>query len=90
MARSTLSEQWPINGLRHPPEGRSNGWYIWVGEESSDATDFFEPLCWEHLVDYLPQALDFLTLPPGWRFLLAPDYADVWFDEDLLKLDTAK
>ena len=25
-----------------------------------------------------------LALPPGWRFLLAPDYEDVWYDPSLL------
>jgi len=39
------------------------------------------------LGDELPQVLDYLALPPGWRFLIAPDYKDVWFDENLLKLD---
>ncbi len=23
---------WPINGLRHQPEGDIRGWYIWAGE----------------------------------------------------------
>ena len=32
----------------------------------------------------LPEVLPYLALPPGWRFLLAPDYQDVWFDESLL------
>jgi hypothetical protein len=28
----------PINGLRHPAVGDTNGWYIWCGEDfSSDA-----------------------------------------------------
>jgi hypothetical protein len=25
----------PINGLRHPVAGDTNGWYIWCGEEFS-------------------------------------------------------
>jgi hypothetical protein len=28
----------------------------------------------------------YLALPPGWRFLIAPDYEDVWFDESLLHI----
>jgi hypothetical protein len=26
----------------------------------------------------------YLGLAPGWRFLIAPGYEDVWFDEILL------
>src|SRR5688500_14052311 len=31
----------PINGLRHPPEGDTSGWYIWAGEEMGTADDYF-------------------------------------------------
>src|SRR5450432_1596893 len=34
----------PMNGLRHPPQGDTNGWYLWCGEQYSDAAEFFEPL----------------------------------------------
>jgi hypothetical protein len=27
----------PLNGLRHPPVGDTTGWYIWAGEEFSEA-----------------------------------------------------
>jgi len=27
---------YPINGLRHPAEGDTTGWYIWAGEYLSD------------------------------------------------------
>jgi hypothetical protein len=87
LARGSLSAGWPINGLRHPETGQSNGWYIWAGETFSSAPDFFEPLCWEHLANLLPQVLDYLALPPGWRFLITPEYKDVWFDQNLLNLD---
>jgi hypothetical protein len=33
----------PINGLRHPPESNTTGWYIWSGETFSDASDFLRP-----------------------------------------------
>jgi hypothetical protein len=73
----------PIHGLRHTPEGNTNGWYIWVGEYSS-ATDFFSHLQTAHLLEDAPEALKSLGLPRGWRFLLAKDYADVWFSAALL------
>jgi hypothetical protein len=75
----------PINGLRYPPEGDTTGWYIYAGEELSDAPDFFKPLHVEHLDEWCPQIKKYLGLPPGWRFLIAGDYEDIWFDEALLR-----
>lgn len=74
----------PINGLRHRPEGDTTGWYIWAGESLSSHPEFFVPLHVEHLAEWCPSAMAFLALPPGWRFLLAPDHEDVWFDESLV------
>ncbi len=75
----------PINGLRHPPEGDTTGWYIWAGEELSSDPGFFKPLHVLHLDNICPQILKYLGLPPGWRFLVAGDYEDVWYDETLLE-----
>lgn len=55
----------PINGLRHPPEGNSTGWYIWAGEEFSVSDDFFLPLHDSHLIDWFSDVIEFLGLPPG-------------------------
>lgn len=74
----------PLNGLRHPPRNGACGWYLWGGTEWSDADDFFAPLCVEHLAERCPEVEPFLALPPGWRFLIAPGYVDVWFDAELL------
>jgi hypothetical protein len=84
IARNVREGILPINGLRHPPAGETAGWYIWAGEEMSDDPNFFEPLHVEHLVEWCPHALRFLGLPPGWRFLVAGDYEDVWEDSSLL------
>jgi len=78
--------QLPINGLRHPPRGETTGWYIWCGKDLSPAPDFFSPLHTRHLVDKCPEALDYLGLPPGSRFLLANDYIDIWYDASLLEV----
>ena len=43
----------------------------------------------EHLADWCPDALRFLGLPPGWRFLVAGAYADAWEDPQLLRPDVA-
>ena len=77
----------PLNGLRHPPSDDTNGWYIWGGEVLSNDDDFFKPLHIEHILDWCPQVVKFLALPPGWRFLIAGDYEDVWFDETLLRIE---
>lgn len=75
----------PINGLRHPVESvQSTNWYIWGGEYS-EADDFFKPMHISHLSELCPQALRYLGLPPGWRFLFDDkQYEDVWYDEGLL------
>lgn len=77
----------PLNGLRHRPENGTSGWYLWAGEQFSEDLDFFRPLHHEHLSDWCPAAMPYLALPPGWRFLVAPGYEDVWFDEMLLEID---
>ena len=52
----------------------------------SHALDFFVPLHIEHLKDWCPSVLKYLGLPAGWRFLIAPEYEDVWFDSGLLEI----
>jgi hypothetical protein len=81
---STAASMRPIHGLRHPPAGDTCGWYIWGGDHLGDADDFFQPLHVAHLAQICPEAETFLGLPPGWRFLWAPDQVDVWFDPSLL------
>jgi hypothetical protein len=76
----------PINGLRHTPTGEMTGWYIWAGVELSDSPDFFVPLHVEHLDEWCPEVKKYLGLAPGWRFLIADEYEDVWFDESLLRV----
>lgn len=76
----------PLNGLRHPREGNASGWFLWAGEEFPDADDAFQPHHAQHLLDSFPEIAPYLSLPPGWRFLLAPGYEDIWFDENLLNI----
>jgi hypothetical protein len=84
IAIGTLDGRQPLNALRHRPEGSTSGWYIWAGEEWSNAPDFFVPLHVGHLDRYCPDLLPFLGLGAGWRVLLAPGHTDVWFDSALL------
>jgi hypothetical protein len=74
----------PLNGLRHPPDGGTCGWYIWAGKEVSEASDFFQPLHISHIAEWSAPVLPYLALPPGWRFLIADGYEDVSFDPTLL------
>ena len=66
--------------------GETNGWYIWNGERFSTADDFFVPMHTGHVCGKYPEIVKLLGLPPGYRFLLAGDYLDVWFDSSLLEI----
>lgn len=82
-----IENLYPINGLRHLPEGDTTGWYIWAGDDFSNSPDFFVPLHVEHILHWRPEILKYLALPPGYRFLLGKDgYEDIWFDESLLDM----
>ena len=83
VARNVGSGMLPINGLRHRRKDTS-GWFIWAGEELSADSDFFAPTHLRHLVDRCPEVLPMLGLGEGWRFLIAPNHEDVWFDASLL------
>lgn len=86
IAENVKERLYPVNGLRIPPEGDTTGWYIWAGQgEPSTDPNFFKPLHVAHVKDWCPDVIPYLGLPPGWRFLIAPGYEDVWFDEKLLK-----
>jgi hypothetical protein len=76
----------PINGLRHPVQGNTCGWYIWCGEKFSEDPKFFAPLCAKHFYEGYPEVARYLGLPPGHRFLVAGDQIDVWYDPTLLKV----
>ena len=86
ISRNFSSGIWPLNGLRHPQQGQTCGWYLWAGEQWSEEEDFFRPLHVQHLLDARPEVAKYLGLAPGWRFLLGPDYEDVWFDSKLLEM----
>lgn len=76
----------PINGLRHPSEQSSAGWYIWSGEYSV-ANDFFQPVHAYHLLSTKPGVIKYLGLPTGFRFLIDDEgYEDIWYDETLLNI----
>ncbi|RYG71067.1 hypothetical protein EON80_05910 [bacterium] len=82
IALNVKAGELPVHGVRLEPENGTCGWFIWSGGEMSEAEDFFAPLHVAHVDKWSPLIARFLQLPPGWRFLVAPDYEDVWFDEN--------
>ena len=75
----------PLNGLRLKPESDTCGWYLWAGEDLSQADNFFQAMHVYHLVEHQSSVLQYLALPPGWRFLTNGIYEDIWFDATLLE-----
>ena len=87
-SRSVIEQSdwdWPLHGLRHPPEGDTTGWYLWTGD-LDQAPDFFQTWHVAHVLDRAPDLAPILDLPPGSRFIYAPDHLDVWQDESLLDI----
>jgi len=73
----------PINGLRHPKDKGTTGWFIWTGEYS-ESDDFFQPMCAEHLLQIRPELIKYFGLDIGYRFLIDKNgYEDVWYDEKI-------
>ncbi|MCC2670421.1 MAG: hypothetical protein K0Q72_2892 [Armatimonadetes bacterium] len=73
--------QLPIHGVRLEPTETTCGWYLFAGEQWSDAADFYQPLCVEHLAHHAEPALPFLALPPGWHFMTdGQGFVDVWYE----------
>ncbi len=85
ISRNARPGIWPLNGLRHLPESGTSGWYVWAGEALSLDPDFFEPHRVWQVSELLPLVLPYLALPPGWRFVLAENHEDVWYDPELLQ-----
>lgn len=59
-----------MNGLRISLDGTC-GWFIWADADASTDPNFYQPLHVEHIAGYLPSAVPYLSLPPGYRFQIA-------------------
>jgi len=87
ISNSAVELEFPLNGLRHPPSDGTTGWFVWGGIELSDDSNFFQPIHAKHVTEICPIIWKYLGLAPGWRFLIAPDHQDVWFDQSLLEVN---
>jgi len=55
VAPSRSRDLQPLNALRHPLVGRSNGWFVWRGGAiPREQDDFFKPSHIEHIMDDAP------------------------------------
>lgn len=86
IARNIHSGLRPLQGMRYLPEEACCGWLLWAGDEPGEEEGFFQPMHVSHLAEWAPDLVPYLALLPGWRFLIAPGYVDVWFDDALLDL----
>ena len=72
----------PIYGARERNEDGTTSWYVWGGPYSS-AVDFFQPICAGHIRELLPEALPYLALPPGYKFIIDRNgFEDVWREDN--------
>lgn len=78
VAVNTLNQD-PIVGIRKAVDTATKvSWYIYGGEQVSSDADF-EIMTVRELQDIAPEALPYLALDQGFRFMIdADDYEDVW------------
>lgn len=77
IAKHTLNKE-PIVGLRKKPDAENVSWFIYGGE-LEEGNDFFEVITVKELEEVFPDAIPYLALEEGFRFMIdADDYEDVW------------
>ena len=82
IAVASLKEE-TIVGIRHLPDSDGIAWFIYGGE-LQDGDDFFQTMTVKELEEAFPEALPFLALETGYRFLIDHDeYEDVWREGEL-------
>ena len=83
IALHTLNKE-PIVGLRKPAEtGEQVQWFIYGGELEGEE-NFFEIISVKALKKEFPEALPYLALDIGYRFMIDfDDYEDVWKEGDV-------
>jgi len=77
MAKQTLSKE-TIVGLRKQPDAENVSWFIYGGE-LEEGEDFFDVISVKELEEVFPDAIPYLALEQGFRFMIdADEYEDVW------------
>jgi len=77
IAKQTLGKE-PIVGLRKKPDAENVSWFIYGGE-LEEGDDFFDVISVKELEDVFPDAIPYLALEEGFRFMIdADEYEDVW------------
>ena len=77
IAKQTLTKE-PIVGLRKKPDAENVAWFIYGGE-LEEGEDFFDVVSVQELEDIFPDAIPYLALEEGFRFMIdADEYEDVW------------
>ncbi|ENV16414.1 hypothetical protein F964_03349 [Acinetobacter guillouiae NIPH 991] len=77
IAKQTLSKE-PIVGLRKQPDAENVSWFIYGGE-LEEGEDFFDVISVKELEEVFPDAIPYLALEQGFRFMIdADEYEDVW------------
>ncbi len=77
IAKQTLTKE-PIVGLRKKPDDENVAWFIYGGE-LEEGEDFFDIVTVKELEDIFPDAIPYLALEEGFRFMIdADEYEDVW------------
>lgn len=77
VAKQTLNKE-PIVGLRKKPDVDNVSWFIYGGE-LEDGEDFFDIITVKELEEVFPDAIPYLSLEEGFRFMIdADEYEDVW------------
>ena len=81
IALHTLNKE-PIVGLRKVADDSNASWFIYGGELDG-GEDFFEIITVQTLEKEFPNALPYLALDTGYRFMIdSDDYEDVWKEGD--------
>lgn len=83
VAMDTLN-QLPLNAVRTNPESGCCGWYVWGGAEAEVDCGEFSRMHLSYVPRYLSELDDYLSLPPGFRILMAGSHVDVSYDNSLL------
>jgi hypothetical protein len=77
IAKQTLNKE-PIVGLRKQPDAENVSWFIYGGE-LEEGEDFFDVISVKELEEVFPDAIPYLALEEGFRFMIdADEYEDVW------------